>query len=83
MRAIALPLDTRGIVQIALDLVNVRITQIKQAFDVIKSAALNKDMQIAGSEIIGLIPKEASFSGMKEYLKLENWDGSRIIENHL
>ncbi len=83
IRAIGLPLESKGTVQIAINNVNYKTTSLKQVFDAVKAEALKKDITISESEIIGLIPKEASFPGMKDYLKLANWDGSRIIENYL
>jgi len=83
VRAIGVPLESRDIVQVAVNIVNYKSSSIKQVFDAVKAEAAKKGISVSGSEIIGLIPKDASFSGMKEYLKLENWDSRRLIENFL
>ncbi len=83
VRAIGVPLESKGIAQVAINIVNFRNSSIKTVFNAVRDLAAKKDIAIRESEIIGLIPKEASFSGMKEYLKLSDWNGSRIIENSL
>lgn len=83
VRAIGVLLESRGIAQVAINIVNYKSSSIKQVFDAVKKEAAGLAVQIKSSEIIGLIPKEASFPNMKEYLKLEEWDGKRIIENFL
>ncbi|MCX5749650.1 MAG: glutamate formimidoyltransferase [Candidatus Saganbacteria bacterium] len=83
VRAIGVPLESKSIVQVAVNIVNYKSSSIKQVFDAVKAEAIKKEIAVLGSEIIGLIPKDATFAGMKEYLKLEEWSSSRIIENYL
>ncbi len=83
VKAIGVELSSRGMVQVAVNIMHYKSASIKQVFDAIKKETAEREIPIHSSEIIGLIPKDASFEGMKEYLKLENWDGSRILENYL
>ena len=83
IRAIGVLLESREMAQVAINITNYMSTSIKETFDAVSAQAALKDVKIFGSEIIGLIPKEAGFEGMEKYLKLEEWDGKRIIENFL
>lgn len=83
VRAIGVPLDSKNIAQVAINIVNYKSSSIKQVFDAVKAEAQKRGIPVADSEIIGLVPKDAMFPGMKEYLKLEDWDTRRIIENYL
>lgn len=83
IRAIGVALESKGIVQIAVNITNYRSASMKDVFDLVRKETEKRRIAIRESEIIGLIPKEASFNGMKQYLKLSDWDGKRIIENYL
>lgn len=83
IRAIGVPLESKGIVQVAVNITNYKAASMKEVFDLVRSQADKRNIMIRESEIIGLIPKEAVFNGMKQYLKLTGWDGKRIIENYL
>jgi len=83
VRAIGVYLESRHIAQVAVNIVNFRSSSIKKVFDTVSAQAAKKNISVESSEIIGLIPKDASFEGMGSYLKLLDWDGSRIIENYL
>lgn len=83
VRAIGLFLESRKLAQVSVNIVNYKSSSIKDVFDAVNKEAAKRELSIESSEIIGLVPKEAAFEGMGTYLKLENWDGSRIIENFL
>lgn len=83
VRAIGLYLGSRHLAQVSVNIVNYRASSIKQVFDTVRSEAEKRKILIEESEIIGLIPKDSSFDGMASYLKLKDWDGSRIIENFI
>lgn len=83
VKAIGVVLESKNICQIAVNITNYKTSSIKDVFDKVKSLAEKSSIAILGSEIIGLIPKDASFPNMKEYLKLDAWDERKIIENHL
>ena len=83
VKAIGILLDSRNTVQIAVNITNHKDVSIKQVFERIKMEAESRGVRVKSSEIIGLVPKDAVFNGMEEDLMLENWDGTRIIENFL
>jgi len=83
VRAIGLFLESKKKPQVSVNIVDYKSSSIKKVFDTIKNAAEEKGIDILESEIIGLIPKDAMFQNMIEYLKLKNWDESKVIENYL
>ena len=81
VRAIGLYLESRHLAQVSVNIVNYRTSSIKKVFDAVKTEAEKRKLLIEESEIIGLIPKDSAFEGMSSYLRLMDWNGSRIIEN--
>lgn len=57
--------------QVSMNLTNFNITNIHQAFEACKDAAKAFDVQITGSELIGLIPLDALLQAGRFYLQKE------------
>lgn len=70
VRALGVELKSKGITQVTINLVDHKKTSLKQVFDEVKKWAKEYQVEILNSEIVGMIPKDAAFPGMKEYLKL-------------
>lgn len=83
VRALGMELKSRGITQVSINITDHQETSLKAVFDEVKRWAKEYGVEIAGSELVGLIPKEAVFEGMKEYLKLPGFSEKLILENHL
>ncbi len=83
VKALGVPLKSRGIVQVTMNITDIQKTSLKQVFDAVRKEAERLKTAILESEIVGLIPQAAVFPGMKEYLKLQDFDASRILESHL
>lgn len=81
IRAIGVFLESKKVPQVSINIVDYKSTSIKKVFDKVNELAAKKNLEILESEIIGLIPKDAIFDNMEEYLKLKNWDRSKTIEN--
>tara|TARA_R110000787_G_scaffold22308_6_gene64950 strand:- start:2169 stop:3860 length:1692 start_codon:yes stop_codon:yes gene_type:complete len=61
-------IDEYGIAQISLNLTNISITSMHEAFDECCKAALERGIRVTGSEIIGLIPLQAMLDAADYYL---------------
>jgi glutamate formiminotransferase/formiminotetrahydrofolate cyclodeaminase len=61
-------IDEYGIAQISLNLTNISITSMHEAFDESCKAALERGIRVTGSEIIGLIPLQAMLDAADYYL---------------
>jgi len=83
-KAIGVRLESRGIVQVSMNLVNYQETPVFAAFDAVCSEAGRLGVAVAGSEIIGLTPANALAGCAAHYLKLEGFDCSKqILENRI
>jgi glutamate formiminotransferase / 5-formyltetrahydrofolate cyclo-ligase len=83
VRAIGVILKSRGIAQVSMNLTNYKETPLKPIYDLVKMLAIDRGVDILETELIGLIPK-AAFAGTKpQYLKLKDFDGSRLLETHI
>ena len=83
VKAIGVPLKSRQIVQVSMNLTNFRETPLKEVFDRVKAEAARYGVQVLESELIGLIPEEALKDVTPHYLMLRNFSEDRIIERHL
>ena len=55
--------------QVSLNLTNYKVTSIHKAFEEVRKQANKRGLRVSGSEIIGLVPKEAILLSGKYYLK--------------
>ncbi len=83
VKAIGVPLASRNIVQVSMNLTNYKVTSPRTVFDVVKEQAASHGVSILESELVGLIPEEALEGVPAEYLQLSNFCAECIIETHL
>lgn len=83
LRAIGVPLASRGIVQVSMNLTDYEVTPLKAAFDAVAEEAEKRGAAILDSEIVGLIPEAALRNTTPEYLKIAGFGPEKIIEHHL
>ena len=83
VKAIGVPLRSRGIVQVSMNLTNFRETPVKEAFDRVKAEAERLGVHVLESELVGLIPEEALKGVTPQYLMLKDFSEDRIVERHL
>jgi len=83
VRALGMELRSKGITQVSINITNHKTTSLKQVFDEVKKWTKEYQVKILNSEIVGMVPKDAVFSEMKEYLKLPAFSDNHILENHL
>jgi glutamate formiminotransferase len=83
VRALGFHLETRGVVQVSMNITDHKKASLRQVFDAVKKEAGKHRVSILNSELVGMIPKEAVFTRMKEYLQLEEFNKEKIIEAYL
>jgi glutamate formiminotransferase len=83
VKALGLPLADRGLVQVSMNLTDFEQTPLHVVFDAVKREAGARGVEIAGSEIIGLIPKKALEAAASHYLQCENFESGLVLENRL
>ena len=83
VKAIGVDLRSRGLAQVSINLTDFEQTSLRTVFEAVKSEAARYNSQIAGSEIIGLIPERALDPDAISYLHLENFPATQVFENCL
>lgn len=83
VKALGLTLATRGIVQVSMNLIDYHVTSLAQVFDAVRSEAAARGVEVAGSEIVGLVPQDALPDDAERRLILENFSPDLILENKL
>ncbi len=68
VRAIGWYIDEYGIAQISINLLNYKITPLWKVYEEVRKFAEKMGLLVTGSEIVGLVPKEAIVETGKYYL---------------
>lgn len=79
VRAIGIDLKSRGIVQVSINITDHKTTSLKAVFDEVTKWAKEYQVGILESELVGMLPQNAIFPGMKEQLKLHNFSKDLIL----
>jgi glutamate formiminotransferase len=83
VRALGLALPRRGRVQVSMNLLDFRVTPPAAAFAAVAAAAERAGVQVAGSEVVGLVP-EAALAGVDPAaLLLHGFTPDQLLERRL
>jgi len=69
VRAIGWFIKEYGIAQISMNLTDITVTSMHQAFDEVSERARERGMRVTGSELIGLVPLQAMLDAGKYFLR--------------
>lgn len=83
VKALGLALASRGLTQVSMNLTDFTTTPPHVVFDLVRQLAEARGVSIAGSELIGFIPKAAMEMAARHYLRIENFTPEHILENRL
>jgi glutamate formiminotransferase len=83
VKALGLPLSSRGLVQVSMNLTDFEQTSPRIVFAEIAQLAAEAGVEIEESELIGLIPAKALQDTSPEELKLKNFSEQRVLENRI
>lgn len=83
LKAIGVGLANRGIVQVAMNLTDYRVTPIHKAFQAVTTEAAKHGVEVAGSELIGLAPQAALDQAAVASLQFERFDPAQILERSI
>ena len=83
VKALGLPLPSRGLVQVSMNLTDFETTPIHTVFEEVARLARSKGVEITDSEIIGLVPRKASELAFAHWLKLSSFGPGNQIETRL
>ena len=83
LKALGFRLQTRGLVQVSMNLVNYEVTGMAVAYDAVQREADIIGVEIESVEIVGLIPRNALDRNAAYFSKLENFSDAKILEHQI
>ncbi len=83
VKALGLPLPSRGLVQVSMNLTDFERTPVHAVYAEVERLAALLDVEIEESELVGLMPRKAVEMAFAGLLKLRHFDSGRIVENRL
>ena len=79
VKALGFRLQTRGLVQVSMNLVNYKVTGMTEVYDAIARFGV----EIESAEIVGLVPRDALDRNAAYFPKLENFSDAKILEHQI
>jgi glutamate formiminotransferase len=83
VKALAVPLESRGLVQVSMNLTDYEITPPHAVYAEVSRLAASRGVEVAESEVVGLMPRRAIEMAAAEMLKLSRFDTQAILENRI
>ncbi len=83
VKAMGMNIESRGIVQVSMNLTNFEETSMFTVFEAVRQKAAARGVEVLSSEIVGLVSQQALTDVAHRYLKLENFSPVQILENKL
>jgi len=68
-KAVGWYIEEYGYAQISMNLTNYKVTNLHHAFETVSKEAAKRGLRVTGSEVVGLLPKEALLEAGRFYLK--------------
>ncbi len=83
VKAMGVELKARHLAQVSMNLTDFETTSLATVFAAVSREAAALGVQVVGSEIVGLVPRQALEDAAVQYLRVENFRPELIIENRL
>ena len=83
VKAMGVNLASRGIAQISMNLTNFEQTGLHEVYDAVRAEADRLGVSIAGTEVVGLVPRKAVEMAVAHDPWWKNFDRGLILENRL
>ena len=83
VRALGLELPRAGIVQVSMNVEDYEAAALHEIVERIASEAEARGAQVAGSELVGLMPAGAAVAAAGAILRIDGFDASRVVELRL
>lgn len=71
VKAIGWFIEEYGVAQISMNLTDITVTSVHEAFDAVVKSATSRGIRVTGSELVGVIPLKAMLDAGKHYLRLQ------------
>ena len=83
VKALGFELQSRGLVQVSMNLTDYEQTSIGRAFTAVQNEAARMGVDVSGAEIVGLLPRAALDRSAAYFPLLENFRETLVLENLL
>ncbi len=83
VKAIGVELKSLGLVQVSMNLTNHEETPLHVVFAAVQREAEARGVDVAGTEIIGLVPEPALIATAQQALRLDRFDDRQVLESRL
>lgn len=83
VKALGVYLESRKLAQVTTNITDFDITPVHVVFNAIQEEAARAGVEIDGSELIGLIPRQALEAAGSTDFRWERWDASMVLETRL
>jgi glutamate formiminotransferase/formiminotetrahydrofolate cyclodeaminase len=83
VKAIGVNLKTAGLVQVSMNLTNHEQTPLHVALAAVQKEATAQGVDVAGTEIIGLVPEQALIATAQQALHLDQFESRQVLEARL
>ncbi len=83
VKAIGVDLKEKGFVQISMNMTNYKKSPLYRVFETIRLEAERYGVPVVGSEIIGMVPMDMIIQTTRFYLKIDDLNDDKVIEDKL
>jgi glutamate formiminotransferase len=83
VQALGARLERRGIAQVAMNLLDYRVTSLPQAFDAVRAEAARRGIGVRRAELVGLAPRAAFAGRSPESIGLVDFTSALDLDAHL
>ena len=83
VKAMGVYLAARNVAQVSMNLTDFEQTPVHRVFEAVNREAERYGVGIAGSEIVGLMPRRVLEAAAEYYLQIENFRPVQVLENRI
>jgi glutamate formiminotransferase len=83
VKAVGVDLTERGMVQVSMNLTDHARSPLHLVFERVRAEARSRGVEVAGTELYGMVPAEAMLDAAAHYLQAAGFDPSQVIELRL
>ncbi|HEY7197645.1 MAG TPA: glutamate formimidoyltransferase [Gaiellaceae bacterium] len=83
VRALGLDLPTAGLVQVSMNVTDWEAAALHEIVERIAAEAASRGVEVAGSELVGLMPAGAAVAAAGSQLRIDGFDPSHVLELRL
>ncbi|MGH7397088.1 MAG: glutamate formimidoyltransferase, partial [Candidatus Rokuibacteriota bacterium] len=83
LQAMGARLERRGIAQVAMNLLDYRVTSLPRAFDAVRAEAARRGVGVRRAELVGLAPRAAFAGRSPESVGLVDFTPDLYLDTHL